>query len=263
MAMMAVASCVSFVACSEDNENEPGGGGKVAVNPSKVFTAGIPKQVGTMSVTTNADGLVTSLRDTEDDVKVLFAYPEMSRTESYDVVMTFVEEDEVFAECNMLLNNRGFVKYCKELCDGDVEEWWFEYNSEDQLTRMTRSEGGNEVTEITYKDGNITHVKMLSEEDDDSSEYAIGYGAPLIENKGGIMLFDVTFGIDMDEMSYAYFAGLLGKATKNLPAESVDPEYGDKETYTWMLNAKGLPEKMISTVSYNGWTDSEETSFEW
>lgn len=44
------------------------------------------------------------------------------------------------------------------------------------------------------------------------------------------MLFDPTLGIDMDEMEYAYYAGLLGKATKSLP--SSNEEDGETETFT-------------------------------
>ena len=38
-----------------------------------------------------------------------------------------------------------------------------------------------------------------------------------IENKGCLMLFDEILDVDMDEMIYAYYGGMLGKATKHLP----------------------------------------------
>lgn len=64
---------------------------------------------------------------------------------------------------------------------------------------------------------------MVSEEDDDRLSTKIYYTteelSSAIENKNNIMLFDITFGIDMDEMKYAYWAGLLGKATKYLPVK--------------------------------------------
>jgi len=67
------------------------------------------------------------------------------------------------------------------------------------------------------------------------------------------MLFDATLGIDMDEMKYAYYAGLLGKATKNLPKSNVDEE-GETTTFTWTLNDSGLPTKM--TDGYDTYTFS-------
>lgn len=266
-AMMAVVSCMGFVSCSDDDKDEPNGGSEneeMVVNPSKVFTAGVPKQVGTMAVVTDTKGLVTSMSSAADGVKIAFSYPSMSRTESYDVVME-VEEDGDKNVFNLSLNEMGFAKYCKQIeSDGNVEEWWFEYNSDGQLTKMTRSEGDNEVHEIVYENGNISSVKEIHTDHEGDNNWVISYGSSLIENKGCIMLFDETFGIDMDEMKYAYFAGLLGKATKNLPTEKYDKADGDKGTYTWTLNADGLPVKLVSVESGNGWTDEPQTmEFKW
>lgn len=266
IAIIAVADCVGFASCSDD-KNEPNGGGEiggVVVNPSKVFTAGVPKQVGTMSVTTDSKGLVTMMNSADDGVNIVFAYPNMSRAESYDVVMDVNDEDDK-TTFNLSLNEMGFAEYCKQIeSDGNVEEWWFEYNSNGQLTKMTRSEGDNEVHEIVYENGNITSVKEIHTDHEGDNDWVINYGSSVIENKGCIMLFDETFGIDMDEMKYAYFAGLLGKATKNLPTERYDNVDGDKGTYIWTLNADGLPVKLVSVDSGNGWTDEPQTmEFKW
>ncbi len=269
-AMIAVAGCAGFVSCSDDKD-EPNGGdeiGEVVVNPSKVFTAGVPKQVGTMSVVTDAKGLITSMNSAEDGVKIVFSYPSMSRAESYDVVMVVDDEGDK-TTLNMLLNEMGFAKYCKQIeSDGDVEEWWFEYNSDGQLIKMKRSEGGNEVTEITYENGNISKVKMRSEDDGDGGDYVIGYGSSMIENKGCIMLFDETFGIDMDEMKYAYFAALLGKATKNLPVSNAytrfDPNgepYKRDKAFKWSMNSNNLP-IMLTTLTTDEWGTEEPEMFE-
>lgn len=269
IAIMTVASCIGFASCSNDEKDEPNGDGgneEVVVNPSKVFTAGVHKQVGTMSVVTDAKGLITSMNNAEDGVKIVFSYPNMSRAESYDVVMD-VDDDGDKTTFNMLLNEMGFVKYCKQIeSDGDIEEWWFEYNSDGQLTKMKRSEGGNEATEITYENGNITKVTMRSE--DDGGDYAIGYGSSMIENKGCIMLFDETYGIDMDEMEYTYFAGLLGKATRNLPESNVytgfDPDgesYKCDKAFTWAMNSDNLP-VMLTTITTGEWGTEEPEMFE-
>lgn len=271
IAIMAIASCIGFVSCNDDDKDEPNGGGEneeMVVNPSKVFTAGVPMQVGTMLVETNPMGLVTAMKSAEDGVNILFSYPTMSRAESYDVVMDVDDEGDK-TTFNMLLNEMGFAKYCKQIeSDGDVEEWWFEYNADGQLIKMKRSEGGNEVTEITYENGNITKVKMRSEDDGDGGDYVIGYGSSMIENKGCIMLFDETFGIDMDEMKYAYFAALLGKATKNLPMSNAytrfDPNgepYKWDKAFTWSLNSDNLP-IMLTTLTTDEWGTEEPETFE-
>lgn len=268
--MMAIVSCMGFVSCSDDDKDEPNGveNGTEVMNPSNVFTAGVPKQVGSMSVTTDLKGLVTAMTNTEDGVKITFTYPSMSRAESYDVIMT-VDDDGDKTVFNLLLNDMGFAKYCKQIeSDGDVEEWWFEYNSDGQLIKMKRSEGGNEVTEITYENGNISKIKMRSEDDGDGGDYVIGYGSSIIENKGCIMLFDETFGIDMDEMEYAYFAALLGKATKNLPVSNIYTRYNPNEepykrdkTFTWSMNSNNLP-IMLTTLTTDEWGTEEPETFE-
>lgn len=267
IAMMAIVSCMGFASCSDDDKDEPNGGEngtEVVVNPSNVFTAGIPKQVGGMSVTTDIKGLVTTMNDAEDGVKITFSYLSVSRAESYDVVM-MVEEDGDKNVFNLLLNDMGFTKYCKQIeSDGNVEEWWFEYNADSQLIKMTRSEGDNEVHEIVYENGNIVSVKEIHTDHEGDNDWVISYGSTLIENKGCVMLFDETFGIDMDEMKYAYFAGLLGKATKNLPIEKVDLMDGDKSTYTWTLNTEGLPIKLTSVDIYDGFEyDPQTIEFKW
>lgn len=66
------------------------------------------------------------------------------------------------------------------------------------------------------------------------------------------MLFDNAFDVDMDEMEIAYYAGLLGKATKNLPMGSTytgkegGSTYTDEETYHWVFNADNLPIKFLA-----------------
>ena len=138
---------------------------------------------------------------------------------------------------------------------------------------MKRSEGGNEITTITYTDGNITKTSTISEDEPDvNSEYNIYYTSDAIktplENKGCLMLFDATFGIDMDEMDFAYYAGLLGKATKNLPirytSQSTISGIASEDTrdFSWSVNSNGYPTK-LSMKSLNDYTTNEDKVFVW
>ena len=108
------------------------------------------------------------------------------------------------------------------------------FATEGHLVVMKRSESDGEITNITYKDGDVvkTSTRYVASGDlngdgiidsNDEWEYsaAIDYTtdnitAP-IENKGCLMLFDEILDVDMDEMIYAYYGGMLGKATKHLP----------------------------------------------
>lgn len=240
---------VGFEACSgDDDEDNNSGGSNVKVNTSKVFTGGLPKSIDGMLMTYNSDGTLASISG--DGTSVSFEYGSGTRAVADNTVrMTIYEDGELFATCDMTLNADGYVKSCTETdYDGDVETWAFGYNSDGQLNYMKRSEGGNELTSITYSNGNIVKTKTVSEEEpDESSEYSITYSD--VANKGCIMLFDATLGIDMDEMEYAYYAGMLGKATKNLPKSNVDEE-GDTTNFTWTLNSNNLPTKLTASDNY-------------
>ena len=57
----------------------------------------------------------------------------------------------------------------------------------------------------------------------------------------------------MDEMWFAYYAGLLGKATKHLPLKLTHKSgsYEDITNFTWTLNANGFPILLESTSKDN------------
>lgn len=273
-----------LTACSDDNDGPkdpetpetPATSGADAVDPAQVFPAGVPAQVGNETITTDAEGRVTKIAG--EGQTVTFEYNTAAPSKAgipadYDVKMTvswFGDDDQQVFFCT--LNANGFITYAYEvdLEDGEydiqsADEWWFTYNADGQMTEMKRTEGG-ETTSMTYTDGNITKVVEV-DEDGDRDTYTIAYTddtvKTAIENKGGVMLFDDTFNIDMDEMAAAYYAGLLGKATKSLPVVLTDEEYGDKTTFAWTLNADGLPTKMTATQvsEWGNWSD--DTTFRW
>lgn len=273
-AVMAVPLCLGLVACGDDDDSgdEPGGGSSANpvenVNPDKVFTSGVPGQVGDMKISTGADGLVSKI-DGEYTVAT-FEYLGKSRAENnFDVLITVTDKqypDEI-EYLRLRLNRNGFVEYCHETY-GDPsdspDEWWFGYNADGRMNYMKRSEGG-EVTDIIYNNaGDIVKVTEKDEEGDVDT-YTVSYGSQLIDNKGGIMLFDDCFGIDLDEMKYAYYAGMLGKSTAHLPYQLVyEYEEGkDVDTFSWTL-ANGLPTKLLTKFesSYGG-TYEEEEIFVW
>lgn len=258
MVLTTILLSAGFTACSSDDSENNNGGSNGKVGVPNVFTGGQPKSIAGMSMTYNSDGTLASISD--NSTRATFEYGSGARAVAANTVrMTIYDDEELFATCDLVLNSSGFVKSCTETdYEGDVETWEFGYNSDGQLNYMKRSEGGNEVTNITYQGGNIVKTTVVSEEDpNESYECTVNYGEAL--NKGCIMLFDETLGIDMDEMEYAYYAGLLGKATKNLPKSSVD-EDGDATNYTWTLNDNGLPTKMIATDSYGY---NESYTFSW
>ncbi len=256
------ASCAMFTACSNDDNN--GGNdtpSNVTVDLKSVFTGGMPKSVGDVeSMTYNENGLVSTMATRYGDVK--FEYANIS-TRSVDrtpvVRMTITYGEGEFSQFTMRLGSNGFVKDAQQVekdLDGTQEyQWSFKYNADGQLSYMKKSEGDKEVF-VTYKNGDIVNVKQTTE-DDDNWEQSILYTSPTvsspIENKGCIMPFDDAFGIDLDDMAYAYYAGLLGKATQHLPVGASDEE-GDSY-YQWTLDGNGYP----TLVEIDGY----EYSFSW
>ncbi len=273
------ASCfVVFTACSDDDNDEPTTA--PVSNLSNVFTGGLPKSVADMSMT-YTDGLLTKIM-TNDGEKIIFTYPNQAKSNTplksssnENTTMSIYDEDGVleYYFYNMKFGDNGFLKSCTQINYDDGEHtdtWNFEYNADKHLIYMKRSEGGNEVTTIKYENGDITEVSMESESKDEDYNklntqifYISDKTKTAIENKGCLMFFDTTFGIDLDEGRYLYWAGFLGKATKHLPVKTIYTIDNETETFQWNLKNNGLPEKMIRTWSWDMETDTEEYLFSW
>ena len=259
-----------MTSCSDDDNDAP----VLPVEPSisNVFSQGLPKVADGYKFTTNDKGQVTKIEDDYD--VVTFEYGRGSRAITYDVVMKIREKEYPTAgsDIYMQLNNQGFVTYALQVYLNDENEddtWQFEYNADGQMTRIRRSENENDVR-ITYVDGNISKYIETWEGDDEREEYTIKYTNDKfktpVANKGNLMMFDEFFDIDMDEMGIAYFAGLLGKSTKNLPMgytySDIEGDnsvsYTGSDNFNWTLNSQGFPTKF--------WKDNyeyEATTFTW
>ena len=51
-------------------------------------------------------------------------------------------------------------------------------------------------------------------------------------NKGCLIFFETGLGVDLDNLQNAYYAGMLGKATKHLPIYNMDKD-NEKATFEW------------------------------
>lgn len=246
------ATSLTLVSCSDDDDDNNGNGaGNGMPKPTEVFTAGVPTSFDGAAITKNAAGLVTQIKS--DTETVTFNYDKVTyEGKSYDATLKYTD-DEVGADPSdnitvyVNLNSKGFITNALEVYgEGEPDTWTFEYNAAGQLSKMVRSEGGNEVTVLTYTDGNITKV-VTTDDEGGKAESNIKYTDATVKtpivNKGGIMMFDECFDIDMDELQVAYYAGMLGKATKNLPVAN------DDYTFSWTLNSNGLPTQLKSVYS--------------
>ena len=68
-------------------------------------------------------------------------------------------------------------------------------------------------------------------------------------NEKVLMLFDEILDVDMDEMIYAYYGGMLGKATKHLPLVGHYTYNGEDSVsdmyFTWTLNSDSYPTELV------------------
>ena len=270
---IALGAAIALTACSKNSDGPDGGEdkGKVEVNPTKVFVNGMPKIVDGSVFTRDFKGRLSSIYNREENVLIAFAYTSsiLGTKDVPNVVMTVTDADERTVY-NLFLNKDGFVKYCDEI---DYEEkgntpktttWNFEYNSDGQLIKAVQSKDGVKTSStIAYNDGDAVETVTMSEKDGkETDHYRIYYTSKKvtspIENRGCIMSFDVALGLDLDHLQIAYFAGMLGKATKHLPIYNMDKD-NDKTTLDWTFNDNGFPTKIVVKDDEG----REESNFVW
>ena len=286
--MLSAALCLGFTACSDDDDNENGEGGGstvTVVKPSEVFKGGLPKSAAGMSITQNKEGLVTSIIG-EDGEEAVFEYffAETKADATKDRAKITVTDDEGdVTELNLQLNSNGYVEYCNSIdhagtSDASEFTWEMKYDADGHLIEMRRSEGSGELTKITYKDGDAVKTSTSymgggdmngdgvldgNDEWEDGAiiDYTTGEIATPIDNKGCLMMFDELLDVDMDEMIYAYYGGMLGKATKHLPLAMRDADDTSVElsNYKWALNSDGYPTQLL--IKDEG--DEKKYTFTW
>ena len=207
-----------------------------------------------MTIQTDDRGLVTGIKTKDETVS--FKYNN-TKTRAIVIPNVFmkVERNGDTTFYRMYLNNNGFVRGCmREQKENTKEDRWrFTYNDNDQLINIIHSADDYKKFTLTYKDSNISEIETKTivsqtttrKKDTCKVAYTSTATPTPIVNKGNIMLFNTTFGIDIGAMKYAYYAGLLGKATKNLPLQLIDKN-GNKNNFTWTVNSNGFPTSMTS-----------------
>ena len=243
--------------CSNKNDDDlivDGWPDPVTIDLSKVFTNGMPKEADSMTIQTDDKGLVTDIKTKDETVS--FKYNN-TKTRAIVIPNVFmkVERNGDTTFYRMYLNNNGFVRECMIQQKGNTKKdtWRFTYNDNDQLINIIHSADDYKEFTLTYKDSNISEIETKTivsqtttrKKDTCKVAYTSDTTPTPIVNKGNIMLFNTTFGIDMGAIKYAYYAGLLGKATKNLPVQLINKN-GNKNNFTWTVNSNGFPTAMTS-----------------
>ena len=258
LAVAVISATFILSSCSNKNDDDwiiEGWPDPVTIDLSKVFTNGMPKEVDSMTIQTDDNGLVTGIKTKEETVSFKYNNTK-TRVIVIPNVFMKVERNGKATVYIMYLNNNGFVRECMiEQKENTKEDTWrFTYNDNDQLINIIHSADDYKEFTLTYKDSNVSEIETKTivsqtttrKKDTCKVAYTSTATPTPIVNKGNIMLFNTTFGIDIGAMKYAYYAGLLGKATKNLPVQLIDKN-GNKNNFTWIVNSNGFPTAMTSS----------------
>ncbi|EGV34534.1 hypothetical protein HMPREF9431_00247 [Segatella oulorum F0390] len=257
-----------MASCSKDNSDEPEQKmvNGTDVNPRNVFPLGLPKKISELVLTQNEKGQLIQLAEPNDDERITFEYKDVAlgSTQAPQVILTETDEPDKHVY-ELYLNRNGFVTHAKETHYRNDHiagkaTWDFAYNADNQLKDAKCStdkkhivleyQNGNVVKTTTTATGKPTEVTTIT--------YATASTRP-IENKTGVMLFGATLDADLDYLEAAYYAGLLGKPSKNLPLQS--EKSGDKANLKWTLDSNGNPTAL--NQSFSNSSERFSTSFTW
>lgn len=257
-----------MASCSKDNSDEPEQKmvNGTDVNPRNVFPLGLPKKISEKVLTLNEKGQLIQLAEPNDDERITFEYKDVAlgSTQAPQVILTETDEPDKHVY-ELYLNRDGFVTHAKETHYRNDHiagkaTWDFAYNADNQLKDAKCSTDKKHIV-LEYQNGNV--VKTTTTTAGEPTEvttitYATASTRP-IENKTGVMLFGATLDADLDYIEAAYYAGLLGKPSKNLPLQS--EKSGNKATFKWTLDSNGNPTAL--NHSFSNSSERFSTSFTW
>lgn len=257
-----------MASCSKDNSDEPEQKmvNGTDVNPRNVFPLGLPKKISEIVLTLNEKGQLVRFSEPNSNDRATFEYKDVAlgSTQAPQVILTETDEPDKYVY-ELYLNRDGFVTHAKETHYSNDHiigkaTWDFAYNADNQLKDVKCSvdkkhivleyQNGNVVKTTTTAAGKPTEVTTIT--------YATASIRP-IENKTGVMLFATTLDADFDNLEAAYYAGLLGKPSKNLPLQS--EKSGDKATFKWTLDGNGNP--TVLNYSFSNLSENFRFPFTW
>ena len=262
------AGTAMMASCSKDNSDEPEQKmvNGTDVNPRNVFPLGLPKKISELVLTLNEKGQLIQLAEPNGDERITFEYKDVAlgSTQAPQVILTETDEPDKHVY-ELYLNRDGFVNHAKETHYRNDHiagkaTWDFAYNADNQLKDVKCSADKKHIV-LEYQNGNVvktTTTTVGKPTEVTTITYATASTRP-IENKTGVMLFGATLDADFDNLEAAYYAGLLGKPSKNLPLQS--EKSGDKANLKWTLDSNGNPTAL--NQSFSNSSERFSTSFTW
>ena len=257
-----------MASCSKDNSDEPEQKmvNGTDVNPRNVFPLGLPKKLSKIVLTLNEKGQLVQFSEPNSNDRATFEYKDVAlgSTQAPQVILTETDEPDKYVY-ELYLNQDGFVTHAKETHYSNDHiigkaTWDFAYNADNQLKDVKCSADKKHIV-LEYQNGNVvktTTTTVGKPTEVTTITYATASIRP-IENKTGVMLFATTLDADFDNLEVAYYAGLLGKPSKNLPLQS--EKSGDKATFKWTLDGNGNP--TVLNYSFSNLSENFRFPFTW
>lgn len=257
-----------MASCSKDNSDEPEQKmvNGTDVNPRNVFPLGLPKKISKIVLTLNEKGQLVQFSEPKSNDRATFEYKDVAlgSTQAPQVILTETDEPDKHVY-ELYLNQDGFVTHAKETHYSNDHiigkaTWDFAYNADNQLKDVKCSADKKHIV-LEYQNGNVvktTTTTVVKPTEVTTITYATASTRP-IENKTGVMLFATTLDADFDNLEVAYYAGLLGKPSKNLPLQS--EKSGDKATFKWTLDGNGNP--TVLNYSFSNLSENFRFPFTW
>ena len=218
-----LAMMVCFVGCSKDEETEQETG---KVTPENVFRGKRVAEKGSYGYfdkyTYDQDGRLVSVKSSNEE--------QVLKYENNKLIVIEKEGDEIEYESTFIINENGFAEsgtgvYYEEGEDGVMKKYTstyeFKYTSDGYLSeaKYVEDEGTEEeeefVEKYVYKDGNIVSYSSV---EDGKTYKETTYTTGTVENKGGALNSN-----DFDDT--LYYAGVLGKTSKNLITKEESTDY--------------------------------------
>lgn len=219
----------------------------------KVFTG---KRIKTLDDTKYfySCGFLTNLKDRDGKATFFYNYSVKDNEANNipNVVVRYKRTSENAPQDYILkvwVNSQGFASRIHQTNFNDEISFsstkTCQYDSEGYLTFMKDGRENREYT-ITWENDNITHIqtKRFIDEGTDlewTKEFDFDYYTDA--NSNNMLLYYRIYDVDIDEVDCLYWAGLLGKAPKNLTKSLngmvTGEAYSDsvKYEYTWTENS--------------------------
>ena len=243
--LIAVVICQLVFQSCDDSVRQPAS--------TNVFSYKIPRTSSTMRMVVNDSGQLTSIED--GDVKITYKYGRSDQYKGYDGAIYIEGDSPSDFVLFYNLNDKRFISDAI-LTGRYPRSYTFAYDKSGYLISMINSSmkvaSGGGKTDFEYKDGNPICIKDGSS---NPLKYYVTYVnddvAEPIANRGNIEFpwFRVK---TYEDLVYAYYGGLLGISTKNLPLKfELDCSEGSPSPFeywlcdiSWNINADGLPSTM-------------------